>query len=53
MARIIFILNRTTDLSDESLGAVDEEVPLPVAEEHVLAEVPLQAWDESLLRHLK
>ena len=40
-------------LSDEPLGAVDEEVPLPVAEEHVLAEVPLQHRDQSLLRHLK
>ena len=41
-----------TDLADEALGAVDEEVPLPVAEEHVLAEVPLQHRDQVLLRHL-
>ena len=41
-----------TDLADEALGAVDEEVPLPVAEEHVLAEVPLQQRDQRLLRHL-
>ena len=40
------------DLSDEALGAVDEEVPLPVPEEHVLAEVPLQHRDLLLLVHL-
>ena len=40
-------------LSDEPLGAIDEEVPLPVAEEHVLAEVPLQHRDQRLLCHLE
>ena len=49
---VFWLTHLYIDLADEPLGAVDEEVPLPVAEEHVLAEVPLQHRDQRLLRHL-
>ena len=43
------ISSRITDLPNEPLGAVHQEVPCPVTEEQILFHVPLHNWNHILL----